>query len=185
PRFGRDLPARVHALLADREAPPTGIVVDLRGCPGGHLEAAARAADLFVPRGSLLFERRRPDGSRQPFRARRAAVASLPLVLVIDGGTASAAELFAGALAQLGRATLVGEPSFGKSAALSLVADGEAYRLADDGTCLLAGDRDLATHPLQPHHPCPAQDALSEAHSLVLPLVLPLALPAGDRSWTS
>ncbi|HZF50309.1 MAG TPA: S41 family peptidase [Polyangiaceae bacterium] len=86
--------------------------------PGGDLAAAA--ADLasdFLPAGVVLYRTVDADGDELPVRARRGLLHATPLVLLINGGTASAAEIFAGALQHHRRATLVGQRTFGKSSA--------------------------------------------------------------------
>lgn len=99
-----------------------GLVLDLRGNPGGLFEQAVNLADLFVddqgPLGSNVIVRqvgRLPEYSRAAFATRKATIArNLPLVVLIDRGSASASEIFAGALQDHRRAVIVGERSYGK-----------------------------------------------------------------------
>lgn len=92
----------------------TGLILDLRGNGGGLLDAAVDIADLFVADGVLLYQESRSDGERV-YKATAPEIAQgVPLVVLIDGGTASAAEILAGALQDRGRATLIGSISFGK-----------------------------------------------------------------------
>lgn len=92
-----------------------GIVFDLRNNPGGFLEVANDLAGWFLPRGSVVVRERFVNGKERVFRANgNAAFANTPVVLLVNGGSASASEIFAGALRDLRGATLVGEKTFGK-----------------------------------------------------------------------
>ncbi len=94
----------------------TAIVFDLRGNPGGFINAAQGIASQFIPSGELLFTVE-SGGDVQEWRSDSGLLQSgdVPVVLLIDGGSASASEIVAGALKEYGRATLVGEPTFGKN----------------------------------------------------------------------
>jgi carboxyl-terminal processing protease len=94
----------------------TRFVLDLRGNPGGYIDAARGIASQFIPTNELLFtvesgedvqEWRAVDGLLQ--------TDDVPLVVLIDGGSASASEIVGAALQEHGRATMVGEPTFGKN----------------------------------------------------------------------
>jgi carboxyl-terminal processing protease len=89
-----------------------GLVLDLRDCAGGLMQGALETADLFVDKGRLLTIRQR--GEDQVFDAKRGKYTRLPLAILINGSTVSSCEILAGALADNGRGTLVGERSFGK-----------------------------------------------------------------------
>ncbi len=93
---------------------PQGIVFDLRGNPGGFLEQAVQIADLFLDDGLILTERW-SDGSERKFEARPGDLGEdVPLVVLVNRGSASAAEIVAGALRDRERSILVGETTFGK-----------------------------------------------------------------------
>lgn len=89
-----------------------GLVLDLRDCAGGLMQGAVETADLFVDRGRLLTIRQR--GEDQAYDAKRGKYTKLPLAILINGNTISSCEILAGALADNGRGTLVGERSYGK-----------------------------------------------------------------------
>lgn len=92
-----------------------GLVLDLRNNPGGMLPAALETASLFLPPGSrLLTARGRAVGPREEKVPEGARPYEFPLAVLINGRSASAAEIVAGALQDHGRAVIVGEPSFGK-----------------------------------------------------------------------
>ena len=89
-------------------------VWDLRGNPGGMLNIAVELADLWLDEGIILTEEK-ADGSRKTFTATPGqAAGNAPLVVIVDGGSASASEIVAGALRDHGRARLVGSKTFGK-----------------------------------------------------------------------
>jgi carboxyl-terminal processing protease len=92
-----------------------GIVLDLRGDPGGLLDQAVSIADLFIPNGPLVSTTGRHPASLQAFTASGHAKApDTPIVVLINGGSASASEIVAAALQDRGRAVVVGSSSYGK-----------------------------------------------------------------------
>jgi len=104
------------AVKAHVEAGITRLVVDLRGNPGGFLTDARRVASAFIESGPVYWQED-ADGNQTQSDAIGGGVATDPqidVVLLIDRGSASASEIVAGALQDRGRATLVGETSFGK-----------------------------------------------------------------------
>jgi carboxyl-terminal processing protease len=109
-------------------------VIDLRGNAGGELEAALRLAGALLPAGTRVARLLDAAGDERIVTApagRRATGSSLPIVLLVDGDTASSAEVFAAALCDGGRAVAVGAPSRGEGTAWSLrVLDGAATRKA-------------------------------------------------------
>jgi carboxyl-terminal processing protease len=109
-------------LVADLEtarrasgAPLRGIVLDLRGDPGGLLDQAVSLADVFITKGSIVAAFGRNPASRQFFQASGDSVApQVPIVVLVNGGSASASEIVAAALQDAGRAVVVGSASYGK-----------------------------------------------------------------------
>ena len=97
-----------------------GLVIDMRGNPGGILEEAFAMSNLFLPKGKELLSVRSREGE-QKFVAERDPLASdIPLVVLVDGGSASAAEIVAGALQDYDRALVLGTTSYGKGLVQSL-----------------------------------------------------------------
>ncbi|WGF87331.1 S41 family peptidase [Marinivivus vitaminiproducens] len=99
-----------------------GLVLDLRNNPGGLLDQAVAVSDLFLDRGEVVSTRgRRPD-SIQRFSAHQGDVVDgLPMVVLINGGSASASEIVAGALQDHGRAVVMGTQSFGKGSVQTIM----------------------------------------------------------------
>ncbi len=93
---------------------PKGIVFDLRGNGGGYLVTAVEVTSEFLKDGVVLYEEY-GDGTRDSYPVKKGGLATeIPLVVLIDEGTASASEITAGALQDYGRAKLVGKTSYGK-----------------------------------------------------------------------
>ncbi|HJT78421.1 MAG TPA: S41 family peptidase [Gemmataceae bacterium] len=102
------------ALLHLQAARMKALVLDLRGNSGGLFQAAVQVAELFLSDGVIVFTESPLKRFRGSYRAHNANALTLPLVVLVDGETASAAEVLAGALKDNGRATLVGAPTYGK-----------------------------------------------------------------------
>ncbi|MEL6920258.1 MAG: S41 family peptidase [Pseudomonadota bacterium] len=109
-----------------------GFVLDLRLNPGGLLDQAINVSDAFLDRGLIVSTRGRDDRDTRRFSARNGdLVDGLPVVVLINGGSASASEIVAGALQDHKRATVVGTQSFGKGSVQTILqlADNAALRL--------------------------------------------------------
>ena len=123
PVLSSGVPARVYSAVSrwgvDRVA---ALIVDLRGCPGGELVSALELAGDFLPDGSELLTVTDGEGDATVHRSRQERPYRFPLVVLVDHRTASAAEIFAGALQAHGRAVVVGELTYGKGTAQALVA---------------------------------------------------------------
>jgi carboxyl-terminal processing protease len=107
-----------------------GIILDLRGNGGGRLDEAVASASVFVEEGDIVTTRGRATGE-EVYDALGDALDPVPMVVLIDGGTASASEILAAALSDYGLATLVGEKTFGKGTVQESVPlpDGSAINL--------------------------------------------------------
>jgi len=107
----RELRSTLDELL---EQNPRGIIIDLRNNPGGYLSTAVEVSSEFIDEGVILYEQY-GDGRRDEHKALGGGQATdIPLVVLINEGSASASEILAGALQDYDRATLVGVKSFGK-----------------------------------------------------------------------
>jgi carboxyl-terminal processing protease len=114
--FGQNTSAELTtALQTLLKQQPRGLVLDLRNNPGGYLDSAIDVATQFMPNGSLVMREKYGDGHEVPYNAKSGGLAlKLPMVVLIDGGSASAAEIVSGALQDTQRAKLVGVTSYGK-----------------------------------------------------------------------
>jgi carboxyl-terminal processing protease len=127
-----DLDDALIALGNERQPRLRGLVLDLRGNPGGVLEAAANVADEFLDSGMIVRGEGRTPESRFEIDATAGDVLrGAPLVVLIDGGSASGAEIVAGALRDHDRATLMGERTFGKGSVQTVIPlrHGQALKL--------------------------------------------------------
>ena len=108
-----------------------GLVLDLRANPGGSLICAVTSVDLFIDSGTIATTEGH-RGTESYDATSYTPFASTPLVVLVDGGTASAAEIIAGALQDYGRATIVGGQTFGKGSVQTLLpplANGSALKI--------------------------------------------------------
>ena len=115
---GDELEQEIEALYAENEAieqPIKGIVLDLRNNPGGILQASVGVVDAFINEGRIVYTEGRLEQTGMDFSATKKTVAGdVPLVVLINNGSASASEIVAGALQDHGRAIIMGTRSFGK-----------------------------------------------------------------------
>jgi carboxyl-terminal processing protease len=110
---------------------PAGLILDLRGNPGGLLDAAVRIGSYFVPEGNILIERFQ-DGHEQVHpREGSYLLGDTKLVVLVDGGSASASEIVAGAIQDAGTGKLIGEKSYGKGSVQlpNALSDGSQLRV--------------------------------------------------------
>ncbi len=114
--FGATAPEEMRAALRELLAQkPTGLIFDLRSDPGGYLSVSVDVASQFLRAGQVVLIEKDKNGNAQEFRAKPGGLAlDIPMVLLIDGGSASASEIVAGALKDYKRATIIGVKSFGK-----------------------------------------------------------------------
>lgn len=114
-KTARDLVSEVSDLKKENKKELKGLVLDLRNNPGGVLNSAADVADAFINDGKLVFTKGRIDNSDFEFNAKPGDIMNgLPVVVLINGGSASASEIVAGALQDHKRAVIMGSKSFGK-----------------------------------------------------------------------
>jgi carboxyl-terminal processing protease len=131
--FGIGTTSALHSALEELTAEsPRGIILDLRGNGGGYLSTALEVTSEFISDGVIMIERY-GDGREEIQEAEEGGLATdIPIVVLIDGGSASASEIVAGAIQDRGRGLLVGETSFGKGSVqewIPLSADAGAIRV--------------------------------------------------------
>ena len=112
----------LEGMAAAADGALQGVVVDLRNNPGGLLDQAVAAADIFLERGEIVSTRGRLEDNDKRFNARPGDLAGgVPIVVLINGGSASASEIVAGALQDHRRAVVMGTRSFGKGSVQTVV----------------------------------------------------------------
>jgi carboxyl-terminal processing protease len=132
--FSKNTGANVRAALVGIDKAlggrPLGYVVDLRANPGGLLDEAVAVSDQFLDRGEIVSQRGRDKRDIERFFARPGDGAhGLPIVVLLDSGSASAAEIVAGAIQDNHRGIVMGERSFGKGSVQTLIPLGETTAL--------------------------------------------------------
>lgn len=146
-----------QAIRADEQQGVEGYILDLRNNPGGLLQAGIEIARYFLDEGIIVYTVNR-QGIESSFDATGSALTHAPLVVLINQGTASASEILAGALQDLGRAQLVGERSFGKGLIQSLFeledGSGLAVTVAHYET---PSHRDIHKQGIKPDIPVPQE----------------------------
>ncbi|HYI87486.1 MAG TPA: S41 family peptidase [Burkholderiales bacterium] len=126
--FTSSATASIEKAIAEATATrmPRAVVLDMRGNPGGLLREGVSLADAFLDTGEIVSLRGRTPGNRRIWKANAAQqLAGVPMVVLVDGRSASAAELVAAALQENGRAIVMGQRSFGKGSVQSIVSLGE------------------------------------------------------------
>ncbi len=150
-------------------APLAGLVLDLRGNPGGVLESAVSVADDLLDAGVIVRAEGRTAASRFEMRATEGdLLRRAPIVVLVDHGSASGAEIVAGALRDHGRATLMGERTFGKGSVQTVMPlpDGQALKLTTSRYFTPSG-ASIHDRGIEP--------------DVALPVAPGLAAPAGPR----
>ncbi|WP_419780010.1 S41 family peptidase [Maridesulfovibrio sp.] len=133
-RFNENTTREMHKALRDYKKSHTlkGVVLDLRNNPGGLLTQAVSVADTFINEGLIVYIEGRNKASRKDFMAEgQATDVHVPIVTLINAGSASASEIVAGALKDHDRALLLGERTFGKGSVQTIIpmADGSGIKL--------------------------------------------------------
>jgi carboxyl-terminal processing protease len=127
-----------EALAAAQEQGARAVILDLRNNPGGLLDQAIDVASQFLPAGTTVLLEENREGDREATSARSGGALELPLIVLINENSASSSEIVSGALQDAGRATLVGETTFGTGTVLT------PFRLSD-GSRLLLGTQQWLT----------------------------------------
>lgn len=127
---GADTRAAIMAIDKSLGHKPTGYVIDLRSNGGGLLTQAIEVSDAFLERGEIVSQRGREKADIERYYARPGDVAGgLPIIVLVDAGTASASEIVAGALQDHHRAIVMGERTFGKGSVQTLLQLGPSNAL--------------------------------------------------------
>lgn len=130
-RSDRDLQRALEKLSSEKGG-IKGLVLDLRNNPGGLLTQAVRVADIFLDSGLIVYTEGRSDNQKQKYFARKeGSWTDIPMVALVNGGSASASEIVAGALQDHKRAVILGTKTFGKGSVQTILPldDNSALRL--------------------------------------------------------
>jgi len=130
--FDKKVAEDVSKEIKKRKSTTKGIILDLRNNPGGLLDQAVDLVDLFVDSGNIVSQKGRKEVETKTYSAKSSTtVTKVPVVVLINGGSASASEIVSGALQDHKRAVLVGENTFGKGSVQVVlpITDNEAIKL--------------------------------------------------------
>ncbi len=130
--FNENTTDELDAILKKIRSTAQGIVLDLRNNPGGLLNQAVSVSDAFLSSGQIVYTKGKVKQSRMSFSAEEQKTdIAVPIVVLINSGTASASEIVAGALQDHKRALIIGERSFGKGSVQTIIplADGAGIKL--------------------------------------------------------
>jgi carboxyl-terminal processing protease len=175
-----------EALTKLHEQGATRYILDLRGNRGGLVSSAVAIADLWLDEG-IIFIEERADGSEAVQSATEGTMVDAPLVVIVDGGSASAAEIVAGALQGHGRATLVGEKTFGKGSVQLIheLPDKSSLHVTN-AQWLTPNRRPITGHGLEPDVPIVAgSDPLPKAIAVVEAVTIAAAEPQVTESLST
>lgn len=162
-----------EALEQAKEHGAKGIILDLRSNPGGLKDQAVSVTSQFLSGGTVFIEQN-AKGRRTEVPVEPGGIATqIPLVALIDGGTASSAEIMAGALQDYGRAKLVGTHTFGTGTVL------KPFKLSDGSAILLAVDEWLTPKGRQIWH-----HGIKPDIEVALPPSAPILLPENESNLT-
>ncbi len=149
-----DFSASIARLRRDMNAKPRGIVLDLRNNPGGVLESAVEVADQLLETGVIVTADGRTPAARFTMDATPGEILpGVPVVVLVNGSTASAAEILAGALQDHHRAVLLGRRTFGKGSVQTVMplTEGRAIKLTTSRYFTPSG-RSIQGRGIDPDH---------------------------------
>jgi carboxyl-terminal processing protease len=130
--FSNVAPDRLAGAMKEAlKSNPSGLILDLRGNPGGLLDAAVQIGSYFVTKGNILIERSKDGTERKYERKGEFLLGKTPLVVLVDGGSASASEIVAGAIQDAGTGVLIGQKTYGKGSVQlpNTLSDGSQLRV--------------------------------------------------------
>jgi len=121
-KTGQSLQTEINKLITENKKDLEGLILDLRNNPGGVLSAAVEVSDAFLTKGLIVYTEGREKDSRLSFSATPTDLLSkAPLVVLVNGGSASASEIVAGALYDHKRAIIMGSKTFGKGSVQTIL----------------------------------------------------------------
>jgi carboxyl-terminal processing protease len=119
---GEDMRRELDKLIGENNNSLDGLILDLRNNPGGVLGAAVAVSDLFLEKGLIVYTEGRVKDSKLKFNAKpEDMIGKAPLIVLVNGGSASASEIVAGALQDHNRAIIMGEKTFGKGSVQTIL----------------------------------------------------------------
>jgi len=166
-----DLKGEIYKLKKSSGNKLTGLILDLRNNPGGVLGSAVGVTDLFLQEGKIVYTKGRTTNAQlEYFATPQDILDGLPLLIMVNEGSASASEIVAGALQDNKRATIVGEKSYGKASVQTIqeLNDGSALKLTTARYYTPLG-KDIHTEGISPDILLKGNDDKDEKNKVSLP----------------
>jgi len=121
-QFDNHVAEQLSKFILDHKGKTKGIILDLRNNPGGSLEQSIKTVDMFVDNGVIVSQKGKRKSEDSSFSAtKEGTLTNVPMVVLVNGGSASASEIVSGALQDFKRAIIVGEDTFGKGSVQMLM----------------------------------------------------------------
>jgi len=121
-QFDNHVAEQLSKFILDHKGKTKGIILDLRNNPGGSLEQSIKTVDMFVDNGVIVSQKGKRKSEDSSFSAtKQGTLTNVPMVVLVNGGSASASEIVSGALQDFKRAIIVGEDTFGKGSVQMLM----------------------------------------------------------------
>ena len=174
-QFAQDVDVELRAAITDAQAKGAkGIILDVRSNPGGIRDQAVSVTGMFVPEDSPVLIEVDRDGKEKIYRSEQSdPFTDIPMAVLINGGSASSAEIFAGALQDYDRATIIGVPTAGPGTVLSNIG-------VNDGSAVLLGTSQWQT----PKGRYLRREGVSPDITVALPLDVQPLTPTTEKDLT-
>lgn len=150
--FNREWDANISQIIEDN---PKGLIVDLRNNPGGFVDAVRYSVGEFLPKGSIVFQEEDRSGRKTQFKVNRdGRLQNIPMVVIVNEGSASSSEIFAGAMQDNDRALVVGTKTVGKGVEQKLIdlSDGSMLQIVFQKWLTPSGRHINEDEPITPNH---------------------------------
>lgn len=150
--FNREWDANIDQIIKDN---PKGLIVDLRNNPGGFVDAVRYSVSEFLPKGAIVFQEQERSGRKSQFKVNREGrLFDIPMVVIVNEGSASSSEIFAGAMQDNDRAQVVGTKTVGKGVEQKLInlSDGSMLQIVFQKWLTPSGRNITEDEPITPNH---------------------------------
>lgn len=150
--FNREWDSNIDEIIKDN---PKGLIVDLRNNPGGFVDAVRYSVGEFLPKGALVFQEEDKSGRRNQYKVNREGrLTEIPMIVIVNEGSASSSEIFAGAMQDNDRAEVVGTKTVGKGVEQKLInlSDGSLLQIVFQKWLTPSGRQINKEEPITPDH---------------------------------
>ncbi|HRO65297.1 MAG TPA: S41 family peptidase, partial [Candidatus Dojkabacteria bacterium] len=134
---------------------PKGLIVDLRNNPGGFVDAVRYSVGEFLPKGAIVFQEEDRSGRKSQYKVNRdGKLLDIPMIVIVNEGSASSSEIFAGAMQDNDRAQVVGTKTVGKGVEQKLInlSDGSMLQIVFQKWLTPSGRNITEDEPITPNH---------------------------------